>query len=118
MKTMTTTVTYKVPDGLYCNHKLQKSTPLTRCRFCTDLGKGMFTCVLYNDPLSVYSGALILKSERCSKQEGYVEDAPLLTPKQIIKHSLAVYHKIYKKMLEAGYPEALAHQVATEEAYK
>lgn len=65
MKTLKTTITYKVPDHEYCNHTMQKSTPHTRCRFCTDIGKNTFVCVLHNQPLAVVSGVLVQKCEEC-----------------------------------------------------
>ena len=67
MKTQKTTVTYQVPDGLYCNHEMtKKSTPFTRCRFCTDLGKYGFTCVLHNVQLTSM-GILVNKCDQCQR---------------------------------------------------
>lgn len=118
MKKQTTTVTYKVPKGMYCNHKLQKSTPSTRCRFCTDLGKGAFTCVLYNLPLDVMEGKLIYKATPCMKQEGTVEDTPMVNPKDVVKYTIKEYRKIYLSLIKQGYPEELAHKAAQEEVTK
>ena len=81
MKRLTTKVTYKVPIGPYCNHDNKKSTPLTRCRFCTDLGKYGFTCVLHNEQLASM-GVLINKCDSCMKKQGIVEDVPTVSPKR------------------------------------
>lgn len=65
MKQLKTTVCYNVPEGFYCNHSMRKSTPLTRCRFCTEVSKANFVCVLHNEPLLLESGALIYKTKAC-----------------------------------------------------
>lgn len=118
MKRMTTTVSYKVPKGWYCNHTMHKSTPLTRCRFCTDLGKGVFTCVLYNEPLTVTEGALIHKAEGCYNKQGIVEDAPTVKPKELIAYALKTYRKTYLALINQGIPEEMAHKAALEEVTK
>jgi hypothetical protein len=69
MRKIKTTLEYLVPDGLYCNHKMAKSNPSTRCRFCTEVSKGVFVCVIHNLPLLVESGYLILKTVECMKGE-------------------------------------------------
>ena len=118
MKKLTATVTFKVPDGLYCNHSMQKSTPNTRCRFCTDLGKGVFVCVLHNEPLAVMSGYLISKTKACIAKQGTVEDAPIVPPKELIKFAVTEYRKIYKSLLAQGIPESLADKMAQAEVLK
>lgn len=118
MKRMTTTVTYKVPNGTFCNHTMHKSTPLTRCRFCTDLGKNVFTCVLYNEPLKVIEGALIYKSADCLNKVGIVEEAVSINSKELIKYSVTQYRKLYVLFMDQGLPEPLAHKTAYEEVVK
>lgn len=118
MKKLTTTVTYKVPKGLYCNHSMQKSTHSTRCRFCTDLGKGRFTCVLHNMPLDLMEGILIYKTDACLAQQGTVEDTPTLPPKEVAKYALKEYRKLYLSLIKQGYPEEMAHKAAQEGVIK
>jgi hypothetical protein len=118
MKRLTTKVTYKVPIGPYCNHTMQKSTPLTRCRFCTDLGKYGFTCVLHNEQLAVLGGKLISKCEACFSQQGIVSDTPTVEPKEIIKFAISEYRRIYKELVKQGFPEPIADKIAQEEVLK
>jgi len=114
MKRLTTKVTYKVPIGPYCNHDNKKSTPLTRCRFCTDLGKHGFTCVLHNVQLASV-GVMIQKCEGCLKKQGTVVDTPAVPPKELIKYAVKEYSKLYRELLSQGYPEPLADKMAQEE---
>ena len=118
MKRLTTKVTYKVPIGPYCNHTMQKSTSLTRCRFCTDLGKGKFTCVLHNDQLALLGGALIQKSPACAAKQGVVGDTPYVSPKDLMQYAITEYRRIYKDLLDQGVPDKLAHKMAQKEALK
>lgn len=111
---MTTTVNYKVPRGLYCNHQMEKSTPLTRCRFCTEVSKGSFTCVLYNDQLNV-NGILIQKSPACLSKCKVVEDEPEVPIEDLVKHILSKYRKIYNDLRSKGIPDELADEIAQRE---
>ena len=118
MKRLTTKVTYKVPIGPYCNHDNKKSTPLTRCRFCTDLGKYGFTCVLHNEQLTVIGNKLIYKCEACVNQQGVVEDAPTIPPKDLMTYAIKEYRKLYQDLLRQGFPESIADKMAREEVLK
>lgn len=118
MKRLTTKVTYKVPIGPYCNHDNKKSTPLTRCRFCTDLGKYGFTCVLHNEQLAVLGGKLILKCEACFSQQGVVEDTPTVSPKDLMTYAIKEYRKLYQNLLHQGFPEPIADKMAQEGVLK
>lgn len=114
---MTTTVNYKVPRGLYCNHQMKKSTPLTRCRFCTEVYKGSFVCVLHNDQLNVLNGILIQKSPACLSKCKIVEDAPIedVPIEDLVKYILSEYRKIYSSLRSNGIPDKLADEVAQKE---
>lgn len=118
MKKLTTTVTYKVPKGMYCNHEMKKSTSFTRCRFATDLGKHGFTCVLHNEPLAVYCGNLLSKCDACFSQHGIVSDTPTVEPKEIIKFAISEYNRIYKDLIKQGVPAGLAEKLAQKEVLK
>ena len=111
---MTTTVNYKVPSGLYCNHQIEKSTPLTRCRFCTEVQKGSFTCVLHNDQLNV-NGILIQKSPACLSKCNVVEDVPEVPIEDLVKYILSEYRKIYNNLKSNGIPDKLADEIAQKE---
>ena len=115
MVRMTTTVNYKVPRGLYCNHQMKKSTPLTRCRFCTEVQKGSFTCVLHNDQLNVLNGVLIQKSPACLSKRKVVEDEPEVPVEDLSKHILSEYRKIYNDLMSNGIPDKLADKIAQRE---
>ena len=65
MQRITTKLTYYVPKGLYCNLKMAKTTPATRCRFCTEVTKSNFVCALHNEPLLLEAGYLIQKTKDC-----------------------------------------------------
>jgi len=54
MKKLTTTVTYKVPDGIYCE----------QCRFCRPIKKA-YVCALHNDPLLIESDSMVRKTKNC-----------------------------------------------------
>jgi hypothetical protein len=115
MRRQTVTVTFKAPKGFYCNRTLQKPTPLNRCRFCTDLRQGRYTCVLYNEPLAVTDGVQIDKAPQCLAKDGEVHDEPFVPTQDIIKFSLLEYRKVYTALIKQGVPEKLAHVTAMKE---
>lgn len=65
MISLTTVVKYKVPFGRYCNHAINKTA--LRCRFCVEHKKGIFICVLHNEPLLVEQGFVCYKASNCLK---------------------------------------------------
>lgn len=75
MRLLTVRVTFRVPEGLNCNHDMKKSTPATRCRFCTEVNKGNFVCVLHNEPLLVAGGIMIQKTKKCLQAVKEIQDA-------------------------------------------
>lgn len=120
MRKATVKVTHRVPGGLYCNHHMRKSTHLTRCRFCTDLKKDGFVCVLYNEPLAVESGVLIQKTSDCLALKGTVEsdDLPSIPISEVKSAAIMKYKKIYEQLLAQGFPSALADEYAIKEVIK
>lgn len=128
MKKIKTSVTYRVSDGNYCNLRQEshKGFPANqRCRFCTNLGKGAFVCVLHNMPLVVEEGCLIRKDKACIQNMAYksqsvpdVDDTPKVNPKDIIKWAITEYKRAYAKLVKDGYPEALAMKLAQESVLK
>ncbi len=118
MKSISTTVHYKVPTWDYCNISVLGKVGKTNCRFCVKHGKG-YVCVMYNMPLSMSDGIMIDKEPRCIKatlgirQE--VRDTPErmeVKPKDIMKYTLKEYSKTYKQLIKEGYPEGLAESLA------
>lgn len=122
MKRLASTIRYLVPKHQYCNHDLAKSTPNTRCRFCTDLGKGLFVCVLHNEPLLVEQAKLILKTPRCLKASQFckteIEDMPRIPPRELVRQAVLEYRKIYQQLMADGIPEPLADKYAREAVIK
>lgn len=127
MKKITTTVTHRVSDGQYCNLSptRYKNFPIEqRCRFCTNVGKSTFVCVMHNLPLVVEEGCLIRKAPQCLRnmfQRGLTvtePDVPQINPKELMKWTMDEFDKIYKNLLTAGYPDALAMKTAREHVLK
>jgi len=94
---------------------MKKSTPLTRCRFCTEVFKGSFTCVLHNDQLNVLNGILIQKSPACLSKCKVVEDVPEVPIEDLLRHILSEYRKIYNDLRSNGIPDELADKIAQRE---
>lgn len=121
MKQLKSTIRYLVPDHQFCNHTLDKSTASTRCRFCTDLGKGVYVCVLHNYPLSVYQGTLIMKTDACLKASRFslqqIDDPPIVPVKEQIKQALVDYRKAYKQAISEGLTDVVADVYAKEAVY-
>lgn len=113
MKKVKTTVTYRVPDGQFCNcSRLGKD----KCRFCVKHGKS-YVCVLHNMPLDITEGVLVIKDTACIKAtagfSSVVEDSSIqVDPKAVMKLTIQEYRKIYKQLLAQGIPEAMADKLA------
>jgi len=128
MKKIKTTVSYKVSDGMYCNLRSEKHKGFPaeqRCRFCTNLGKDGFVCVLHNMLLAVEEGCMIRKTQACMRNMTYkgqivpdVDDTPKVNPKYIIKCALDEYNRVYNQLIKDGYPAALAMKIAKESVLK
>lgn len=113
-----TDVTYKVPEWGYCNHiagltKVSKDT----CRFCVKTGKGCYSCALHNMPLETEQGNVVNKCPQCikagnSKRAVVEEDTIQVSPKEVMKATLAEYRKVYKNLLDQGYPDVVADKLA------
>lgn len=98
MTKQTAQVTFKCPDGLYCNHepRIEKpkkplrlgrvrsmtlgstggKTVVDYCRFCVKQSNGGFCCVLHNETLEVVDGTFPYKTRTCASQKHHeiVED--------------------------------------------
>ena len=124
MRKLKSTITYKVPNGLYCNHNLHGIKP--RCRFCTEFKKGLFVCVLHNQTLVVDQAVLILKCKDCLNAplfstQHIVEEfsreetsAPMVPVRDIVRGAVTEYKKVYKDLLNQGYPHNIIEKIATD----
>lgn len=120
MKRIKTTITYKVPSWEYCNHEKMFKPSKDTCRFCVPTGKN-YTCALYNMPLSTVDNLLIEKTHQCVRATagfgGPVEDVVpephiSIDPSLIMKVAINGYTKVYKDLVNQGYPAALAEEAA------
>lgn len=122
MKKVTTTLSYHISSGKYCNIKTENHHGFPadqRCRFCTNLGKGKFICVIHNKPLVIEDGCLIQKCASClknmkTKGMKVQNEMHVRSPKEIIQWTIKTYSKEYERLISEGYPAALAAQIAKE----
>lgn len=122
LKKVTTSITYKVPAWSHCN--LQGNAfgqpSKEKCRFCVK-EKSHYRCALYNEVLDTSQGTLVNKVRACEKASaGFTsvvtepEEAPAVSPKTLMKHTIAEYNKLRKQLISQGYPDAIAERVASE----
>lgn len=123
-KKITTQVTYRVPEGHYCNLLSGGLIPKPTkelCRFCVKDGKG-YRCALYNTPLEIVDTAFPKKDRDCERAiagfrstvRDVEEQGPTIAPKDLIKASIEEFEKARRKLLAQGYPEAIASRAAKE----
>ncbi len=117
-------VTLKVPYGGYCNYEAVRFRGMPadkRCRFCTEVKKGSYKCVLHDENLSFIHGALVQKCESCMRHakkvvveydEPSVEKEVKVNPKEVIDWTIRKYTKIYAQLERDGYPPELASKLA------
>lgn len=124
MKKITTKITYSVPAWEYCNVQgnIFGQPSKEKCRFCIK-EKGYYRCALYNDVLDTSKGTLVCKTKDCERAtlgvKSVVEDVehddlPKVEPKDIAKAAINEYMKIYKQLLDKGYPDNIATSLAKE----
>ena len=122
MKKITSKISYQVPNWAFCNvdkFDIDGSKSKQVCRFCKTSKNG-HECLLYNEALSVSNG-MISKIRACEKATaGFeatintIEETPTVDPKRIIKHSVDLYIKTYKGLINDGYPQQMAEMLAKE----
>lgn len=115
-----TTVNYRVPDWGYCNCSSMGKYTKDKCRFCVKSGK-QHVCALYNMPLSVEEGVLVVKTRDCVRttvgfrseveDDDDVEDIQV-DPKTVMKLTIKEYRKAYNSFVRQGYPDAIADKLA------
>lgn len=119
MKTIKSTVSYKVPHWNYCNvdHFDIDATPSKQvCQFCIKTKDG-YRCALYNQPL-MFDGVQIKKHTACCRAtagyESVIEpaEAPTIPPKDLMKQTIDLYNKTVNDLLSQGYPRQMAEMAA------
>lgn len=119
MKTIKSTVTYKVPHWNFCNVDRfdMDATPSKQvCQFCVKTKDG-HRCMLYNQPL-MSDGIQIKKVPQCCKAtagfESIVEpaEAPTIPPRELMKQTIELYNKTVNDLLAQGYPRQMAELAA------
>lgn len=119
MKTIKSTVTYKVPHWNFCNvdrFDIDATPSKQVCQFCIKTKAG-HRCALYNQPL-MFDGVQIKKLDKCCKAtagyESVIEpaEAPTIPPKNLMKATIDLYKKNVKELVAQGYPRAMAEAAA------
>lgn len=128
MYKLTTTVKYRVSTHGYCNLKIVKDKGFpasNRCRFCTNLGKKGFVCVLHNERLAVEDGFLIKKTDACTLNMAHghreVQEPDTgykINLKGAVNWHLNKYAEVFKKLVKDGWGYDYADQAAKENLYK
>ena len=125
MKTIKSTVTYKVPHWNFCNvdrFDIDATPSKQVCQFCIKQ-RGGNRCALYDKPL-MSDGSFIQKLPQCCRATaGYEseiepDEAPTLPPKDLMKQTIALYKKNVNDLVSQGYPRQLAEQAAEQLIFK
>lgn len=58
---------YRVPDWEFCNCRVGTKPSKDLCRFCVEVRKNCYVCVLHNMPLSTDAGFVVNKATTCRK---------------------------------------------------
>ena len=119
MKTIKSTVSYRVPHWNYCNVDRfdVDGTPSKQvCQFCIKT-KGGYRCALYDQPL-MSDGVQIRKTPQCCKAtagyESVIEpaEAPTVQPRDLMKATIELYNKTVNDLVNQGYPRQMAEKAA------
>lgn len=118
MKSVTSKVTYKVPNWNFCNHDNLFDGDLNKmtCSFCQKQKNGTYKCLLYNKELCT-NGRLINKLPPCIEATissgGEVEQDHNETRQQL-EQSVDTLLRTIQDLMKQGYPYELAQAVAKE----
>ena len=121
MRKITSTVTYTAPNWNFCNSDNLVAGEVTtqKCRFCQKTRDG-YKCLLYDRELSSKGKFVDKTRECCMAAAGYesviTEPAPVpsIDPQSLMKQAVDLYAKTYADLLNQGYPDKIADQVARE----
>ena len=122
MKTIKSTVAYKVPHWNYCNvdrFDIDATPSKQVCQFCIKTNEG-HRCALYNAPL-MSNGKQIQKLTPCVRATaGYASviepeesaAAPTIKPKDLMEQTIDLYSKTVNDLITKGYPRQMAEKAA------
>lgn len=119
MKIIQSTITYEVPHWNFCNSDhidIDGSVSKPTCRFYKHTKDGSY-CTLYQKHL-VHNDNLIEKVRACCEATaGYTSvvsmpQVPTIQPSVIIRQTIDQYQKTVQDLLNQGYPQAMAAQLA------
>lgn len=121
MRKITSTVTYTAPNWNFCNSDNLVAGEVTtqKCRFCQKTRDG-YKCLLYDRELSSKGKFVDKTRECCMAAAGYESvitepaPAPSIDPQSLMKQAVDLYAKTYADLLNQGYPDKIADQVARE----
>lgn len=119
MKTIKSTVTYKVPHWNLCNvdrFDIDATPSKQLCQFCVK-DKDGHRCLLYNQSLSSNGGQVQKLPQCCKTTAGFASvieppEAPTLPPKDLMKQTIELYSKTVNDLITQGYPRQMAEQAA------
>ena len=120
MKTIKSTVTYKVPHWNYCNvdrFDIDAAPSKQLCRFCQKTKEG-YRCMLYDQSLLADHGEVHKARECCRATAGFesvIEESPevpTIPPKDLMKQTIELYSKTVNDLLNQGYPRSMAETAA------
>ena len=111
-------ITTKLPSWHFCNSEKAAGLKVSGelCRFCQKTKNG-HKCLLYDKWLTSDRG-LVDKTSACIKAAVHGTTAivdhelPQVDPKYIIKESLKTYKQTVNGLLNQGYPQNLAEDIA------
>lgn len=119
MKSIKSTISYRVPHWNFCNvdrFDIDATPSKQVCQFCIK-ERGCYRCALYDQPL-MFDGVQIRKLDKCCKAtagfESVIEPAaaPTIKPNDLMKVTIELYNKTVNELLSQGYPRALAEKAA------
>lgn len=120
MKTIKSTISYRVPHWNYCNvdrFDIDATPSKQVCQFCIKT-KNAYHCVLYNQPL-MSDGTQISKVRQCCRAtagfESVIEEqpqVPTIPPKDLMKQTIELYSKTVNDLIGQGYPRPMAELAA------
>lgn len=121
MKTIKSTVSYRVPNWNFCNSDvidMGATLPKELCKFCQKTKSG-HRCLLYEAELSSQNG-LVSKTKACCKAtagfasviEPEAPEVPTVNPRELMRQAIALYSKTVNQLIDQGYPRQIAENVA------
>lgn len=119
MKRIKSNITYEVPHWNFCNSDhidIDGSMLKPTCRFYRQDKSGSY-CTLYQRSLVNNDGLIEKTRECCKATAGFtsavgIAPVPTVPPETIIRQTIDLYQRTVQDLLNQGYPQAMAAQVA------